>query len=274
MSTMPGWRPAMLGETPFFACPAYRNFPYCLYVPQTASAETPNRLLVAVHGSNRDPDRLRTLYAPLCERTGTVLLVPLFAIGATTPDDEPGYKFGAFGGVRYDHALLAMIEDAAGRVKLRTERIWLAGYSGGGQFAERFLLLQPHRLHAVSIGAPGYVTLLDTSLPWWAGTGGFAERFGHGPDLDAMRRVAIHLCVGAEDTETEVIRVPEGHPLWVRGAESAGPTRIARLERLAESLRAERMDVTVDIFPGAAHATEPSIPAVTRFLEPRLAASP
>jgi hypothetical protein len=34
------------------------------------------------------------------------------------------------------------------------------------------------------------------------------------------------------------------------------------------------MDVTLDIFPGAAHATEPSIPAVTRFLEPRLAASP
>lgn len=271
MTTQPGWRPTMLGATPFFACPEYPAFPYCLYVPKTASTQLPNRLLVAVHGSDRSPEGLRDLYAPLCERTGAVLLVPLFAIGATAPDDEPGYKFGAFAGVRYDHAVLAMIADAATRVPLRTDRVWMAGFSGGGQFAQRFLLLQPHRLHAVSIGAPGYVTLLDRSLPWWAGLADFADHFGAPPDLDAMRRVAIHLCVGTADTETAVLRVPPGHPLWVEGAESAGDTRIARLESLAASLRAERMDVSLDLVDGAGHAVAKFMPAVTRFLEPRLA---
>ena len=41
------------------------------------------------------------------------------------------------------------------------------------------------------------------------------------PDLAAMRRVPVHLVVGDDDTETEVLRVPQDHPLWVRGAEQA-----------------------------------------------------
>lgn len=264
---MPGWRPALRGRTPFFACPADPRFPFCLYVPERASGA----LLVAVHGSERGPEALRDLYAPLAERTGAVLLCPLFPIGSTAPDDEPGYKFGAFRGLRYDQALLAMVEAAAARlaeagIALRTERFAMAGFSGGGQFAQRFLLLQPHRLHAVSIGAPGYVTLLSGSAPWWAGTADFAARFGHPPDLAAMRRVAVHLHVGDADTETEVIRVPPGHPLWVQGAEAAGATRIARLEALARSLRAAGIAAELERVPGAAHEAAPMRPAVERFL--------
>jgi dienelactone hydrolase len=268
---MPGWRPSLEGATPFFACAAEPRFPYCLYVP-ASRRDGPAPLLVAVHGSDRRPEALRDLCAPLADRTGAVVLLPLFPIGSTAPDDEPGYKFGLFRGLRHDQALLAMIEDAAQRVPLATQRFALAGFSGGGQFAQRFLLLQPHRLRAVSIGAPGYVTLLDDSLPWWSGTADFAAVFGHAPDLAQMRRVAVHLVVGAEDTETEVLRVPEGHPLWVRGAEAAGPTRIARIEALAASLRAAGIAATLDRVPGAGHSAEATFAPVAAFLEPRLAA--
>jgi len=268
---IPGWRPAMEGATPFFACAAEPRFPYCLYVP-ARRGEGPAPLLVAVHGSDRKPEALRDLCAPLAERTGAVVLAPLFPIGSTAPDDESGYKFGLFRGLRYDQALLAMVEDAARRVDLRTDRFALAGYSGGGQFALRFLLLQPHRLHAVSIGAPGYVTLLDAGMPWWAGIGDFARVFGHAPDIAAMRRIAVHLVVGDEDTESEVIRVPEGHPLWVPGAERQDPTRIARIEALAESLRANGIAATLDVVPGVGHSGEGTFAAVEAFLEPRLGA--
>lgn len=267
---MPGWRPAMEGATPFFACAAAPRFPYCLYVPRRRSA-APAPLLVAVHGSDRRPEALRDLCAPLADRTGAVVLLPLFPIGSTAPDDEPGYKFGLFRGLRYDHALLAMIEDAAARLPLATRRFALAGYSGGGQFALRFLMLQPQRLSAVSIGAPGYVTLLDEALPWWSGIGGFADLFGHVPDLEAMRRVAVHLVVGDEDTETEVLRVPQEHPLWVRGAEAAGPTRIARIEALAASLRAAGIAARLDRVPGIGHSAEGTFAPVEAFLEPLLA---
>jgi dienelactone hydrolase len=269
---MPGWRPSLEGRTPYFACAAEPRFPYCLYVPPRLG-EDPPPLLVAVHGSDRAPEALRDLYARLCDRTGAVLLAPLFPIGSTAADDEPGYKFGLFRGLRYDQALLAMIADAAARVPMRTDRFALAGFSGGGQFALRFLLLQPHRLSAVSIGAPGYVTLLDDALPWWTGTADFAAVFGHPPDLAAMRRVAVHLVVGAEDSETEVIRVPPGHPLWVRGAEKQGPTRIARIEALAASLRTAGIGATLDRVPGVAHDVAGVLPAVEGFLAPRLSAS-
>lgn len=270
-SAMPGWRPAMEGATPFFACAAEPRFPYCLYVPARRDP-SPAPLLVVVHGSDRRPEALRDLFTPLCERTGAVLLAPLFPIGTTAPDDEPGYKFGLFRGLRYDQALLAMIEDAASRVPISTRRFALTGYSGGGQFALRFLLLQPHRLSAVAIGAPGYVTLLDESLPWWSGIGDFAEVFGHAPDLDAMRRVAVHLVVGEEDTETEVLRVPEGHPLWVRGAETAGPTRIARIEALAGSLAGAGIATRLDRVPGVGHSGDGTFAPVEAFLEPLLGA--
>lgn len=270
MSAAPGWQPAMQGATPFFACAADPRFPYCLYVPARRGAG-PAPLLVAVHGSDRKPEALRELCTPLAERTGAVVLAPLFPIGSTAPDDEPGYKFGLFRGLRYDQALLAMVEDAAARVPIDTRRFALAGFSGGGQFALRFLLLQPHRLHAVSIGAPGYVTLVDEALPWWTGIGDFAAVFGHPPDLAAMRRVAVHLVIGAEDTETEVIRLPEGHPLWVPGADRQGATRIARIEALADSLRAQGIAATLDVVPGVGHSGEATFPAVAAFLAPRLA---
>lgn len=270
MSTMPGWRPAMEGHTPYFATAAEPRFPYCLYVPPGLGAgHAP--LIVAVHGSDRRPEALREIMAPLCDRHRAVLLAPLFPIGCTAPDDEPGYKFGLFRGLRYDHALLAMVADAATRVPIATDRFALTGYSGGGQFALRFLMLQPRRLSAVSIGAPGYVTLLDPSLPWWAGTADFEAIFGHPPDLAAMRQVAIHLVVGAADLETEVLRVPEGHPLWVRGAEQAGATRIARIETLAESLRAAGCHARLDHVPGVEHAHDGVYPAVEAFLDGQLA---
>lgn len=263
---MPGWRPAMIGRTPFFATAADPRFPYCLYVPD-GLADTPAKLLVAVHGSDRRPEAVREQFAPLCDRTGTVLLAPLFAIGSTAPDDEPGYKFGLFRGLRYDQVLLAMVADAATRLPLQTGRFALAGFSGGGQFAQRFLLLHPHRLSAVSIGAPGYVTLLDFSLPWWSGISDFARIFGHPADLAAMRGVAVQLVVGGDDTETEVIRVPEGHPLWVPGAEQAGRTRIARITALAESFRGAGIAASLDIVPGITHQAEGVLPAVEKFLE-------
>lgn len=268
--SMPGWRPAMEGYTPYFATTAEPRFPYCLYVPPGLGPK-PAPLIVAVHGSDRRPEALRDIMAPLCDRHGAVLLAPLFPIGSTAPDDEPGYKFGLFRGLRYDQALLAMIDDAAQRVSLAKDRFMLAGYSGGGQFALRFLLLQPHRLSAVSIGAPGYVTLLDEGLPWWAGIQDFAAIFGHPPDLNAMRQVAIHLVVGADDLETEVLRVPEGHPLWVRGAEQAGPTRIARIEALQASLQAAGCSTRLDHVPGVEHSQEGVYPAVEAFLEGQFA---
>ena len=261
----------MAGHTPFFVAAAEPRFPYCLYIPRRRPPG-PAPLLIGIHGSDRRPELLRDILAPLCDRTGAVLLAPLFAIGSAGAGDEVGYKFGLFNGVRYDEALLAMVDDAARRLPLLTDRFAMVGFSGGAQLVLRFMLLQPQRLHAVSIGAPGYVTLLDPSLPWWAGTADFEAIFGRALDIEAMRRIAIHLAIGGNDTETEEIRVPEGHPLWVRGVEQAGPTRITRIEALDASLRAAGCTTQLDYVPDVAHATRRILPVAAAFLERQLLA--
>ncbi len=270
MSAMPVWRPPMVGRTAFFAAPAEPRFSYCLYVPQKLPPG-PAPLIVSIHGSDRRPEMLRTLLAPLCDRLGAVLLVPLFPIGSVAPDDEPGYKVCLFRGVRYDHALLSMIEDAASRVAIDADRFSMTGFSGGAQFALRFMLLQPHRLRAVSLGAPGYVTLLDKALPWWAGLGGFAETFGHDPDFEALRRVLIQVVIGTKDTDQKLIRTPKGDPALMRGIEQAGMTRIARALSLDASLRAAGCAPLLTHVEGASHAVRDIIAQVEAFLESCLA---
>ena len=83
----------------------------------------------------------------------------------------------------------------------RFERFGLFGYSGGGQFVNRYALLHPETLWAVSIGAPGSVTLLDPEQDWWVGVRDAQARFGKAVDAEALRKVAVHMIVGKADLE-------------------------------------------------------------------------
>src|SRR5690606_1815600 len=109
--------------------------------------------------------------------------------GIIDPHDLHNYKFIEYEGIRFDLALLSMVEEVSERYNVHSDRFYLHGFSGGGQFAHRFLYLHPERLAAVSIGAPGRITELDDSKKWWLGTGGMAERFGIEISIDAIREV-------------------------------------------------------------------------------------
>ena len=113
---------------------------------------------------------------------GAVMVLFLFVVMMLDIDVAPLRE----GDVRYDHILLAMVEEVAEHYGLRFDRFALFGYSGGGHFAHRFLMLQPHKLWGVSIGAPGSVTLLDPARDWWVGTRNFAELFGQGHSVMAV----------------------------------------------------------------------------------------
>ena len=117
----------------------------------------------------------------------------------------------------------------------------------------RFFYLHPQHLKAVSIGAPGNVTLLDDDRPWWVGGGDFKEKFGWNPDLSAMRRVAVHMIVGEQDTDTWEITFKPDWPTWVEGANDAGKTRIDRLRRLAQSFERFGLHPAFEIVPGLDH---------------------
>lgn len=243
------------GATSLFACQADQRFSYCLYVPtgydEAGTARYP--LAVLIHGTERGAQRYRDEFIEFADAHQCIILAPLFPCGITEPGELDNYKFIQFHDIRFDHVLLAMVDEVAARYRLDAGRFMIHGFSGGGHFVHRFLYLHPRRLVAASIGAPGMVTLLDAGKRWWVGTGDLQQVFGSAVDLAAMRSVAIQMIVGAEDRETWEITVPEISPRWMPGVNECGTTRIERLEALRDSFVAHGLEVRFDVIPGVAH---------------------
>lgn len=244
------------GATPYFASRMDPRLSYCLYVPKDydEAGEESCDLAVIVHGTARWAETYRNDFAAFAEETRTIILAPLFAAGMTAPGELSSYKFMRRGGISYDLVLLDMVAEVAERYRLCSDRFLLHGFSGGGHFAHRFLYLHPRRLLGVSIGAPGIVTLLDFDHDYWVGVRNFRDIFGQEIDLEAMRRVHVHMVVGANDTETWEIRLRPTDALWMDGAERlAEANRLQRMTALRESFEKHGVAVHQDVVPDAAH---------------------
>jgi len=261
------------GATPIFASQADPRLHYCLYVPPRLTDDEQAPLVVIQHGTARSATNYRNQLKEFAEDQGVVILTPIFPAGLVDPDDLHNFKFIEYQGIRFDRMLLAIVDEVAARFPVAAERFYLHGFSGGGQFTHRFLYLHPDRLAAASIGAPGRITQLDDSLPWWLGTKGFEEKFGQSIDFDALRRVPIQLVVGAEDVETWEI-MNRGESNWMDGAELTGTTRIERLRTLERNYRSHGLDITFDVVDGAAHSGRKILPTVERFFTDQLKKNP
>lgn len=257
------------GVTPYWALQVEPRVGYRLCVPRgyDPAGTLRHPLLVALHGSMREDHT--GPFLDFVETTGAIVLAPIFPGGLAIPDDLDAYKFLRFTGFACDHLLFAMIAEVAAKYRLADDgrRFAMFGFSGGAQFAHRFLYLHPDRLRAVSLAAPGLVTLLDDRLPWWVGTGGMADAFGTDAiDRAAIARVPVQLVVGARDDDPTEITIREGAHDWMPGINDAGPTRLDRAATLAASLRRAGVTVHHELVPGAGHDHVALIPAATPFL--------
>jgi pimeloyl-ACP methyl ester carboxylesterase len=260
------------GATPVFACRADARFGYCLYVPHTFDDDPAGHALVVVmHGSGRTMEAYRDRFAAFGKYRRCVILAPLFPVGPLGDGNPHGFKVLQESDVRYDSVLLSMVDEAGALLGTRFGRFLLFGYSGGGHFAHRFFYLHPERLHAVSIGAPGSVTLLDDSRDWWVGTRDLRERFGRDIDLAALRAVRVQLVVGAADIEEWEINYASNSVQHVPGINDTGRTRIERIAALAANLVQHGIPCRHDIVPNVAHEGAQVLPHVQDFFEQVLA---
>ncbi len=262
------------GATPFFALQADQRFPYCMYVPQSYDEDAARvyPLVVLIHGTERWPHAYRDRFETFCEEHHCIVVAPLFAVGMGQAGDLSGYKFIEFAGVRYDQVLLQIVDEIAAKWRI-ARRFLLHGFSGGGHFAHRFAYLHADRLAAVSIGAPGVVTLLDAQAPSWRGVADLQARFGSAVDLDALRRVQVQMVVGAQDVETWEIGVPPTSPLYIEGVNDQSTHRIGRLQALKASWERQGIAVRLDVVPGAVHKSAMVAPAVKDFFASVLTAA-
>lgn len=265
------------GRTTVQACAADPRFSYCAYVPESYEEHGSKvyRLLVVVHGTMRDHTGCRDAFVDLAEQHQLIVLAPLFPGGIAAPRELSAYKrLRDRDGPAYDLVLLAMIREISAIYRIDPGPFSLFGFSGGAHFAHRFLYTHPERLQAVSIAAPGIVTLLDDQADWLAGVRNFEAVFKKSLDLEAVRRVAVQMVVGSEDNATWEIALTRSHPWWQPEFETHGATRIERLQTLKASFEAKGIDVVHDLVPGADHRQAPLLPAVKSFLAARLARAP
>jgi pimeloyl-ACP methyl ester carboxylesterase len=260
--------PHRLGATTVIALQCDKRFSYCLYVPAACVAEAGRSVpvLALIHGSDRRPQQLRDEFAAFCEEHRCIALAPLFPAGIEAPDEFDGYKYLGGGDLRYDHVLLAMLDEVRAVYGADTGRFLLFGFSGGAHFAHRFLLLHPGRLRAVSVAAPGAVTLLDAERDWPAGIRGMDRLFGAQPDLPRIARVPVQLVVGGMDTDTSGIAVSTDHPAWIEGVNDQGVSRVQRLEALQVSLASAGVRAQHEVVTGGRHNLADVAPPAKRFL--------
>ncbi len=268
-TTAPGERARLMygrGPTVVYACRKDPRFSYCLYVPASFDADPAGHtLIVAVHGTGRTMTAYRDGFAAFAQYNKCVVLAPLFPVGVLGDDYGDGFKYLREGDIRYDQVLLAMVEEAGTRLGTAFGRFMLFGFSGGGHFAHRFFYLHPNRLRAVSIGAPGAVTLIDGERDYWVGTRNLAALFGTEPDLAAMRAVPVQMVVGAADIETwEITYAPDSRN-YMDGINDTGRTRVERNTALRRNFESHGIAVRQDIVPNVPHDGMKVLPNVQDF---------
>jgi poly(3-hydroxybutyrate) depolymerase len=243
-----------LGHSTIFASRVDPRFSYCMYVPPHIDKATrPTELLVVMHGTGRSFVEYRDAFAEFARWNDCIVLCPLFPVGVRGDGNRDGFKHMIEGDIRYDDVMLDMVAEVQEKFGCDFSKFSLFGFSGGGQFVNRFALLHPERLWAVSIGAPGSVTLLDPDKDWWVGTRDMKDRFGKGVNVDAMRQMAVHMVVGKADLETWEITHREGGKYYMPGCNDAGRTRPERLATLRRSFEAAGVKVELDIVDNVPH---------------------
>lgn len=256
-----------LGHSTVFAARTDPRFSYCMYVPpHIDTSRHPMELVVIMHGTGRAFVEYRDAFAEFARWNDCIVLCPLFPVGPLGDGNRDGFKQLREGDIRYDEILLDMVAEVGEKFGLRFDKFGLFGYSGGGQFVNRFAYLHPERLWAVSIGAPGSVTLLDPSQDWWVGVRDAETRFGKGVNIEALKQVAVHMIVGKADLETWEITHREGGKFFMAGANDAGKTRPERLESLRRSFEAAGVNAVLDMVDNVPHDGLKCVGRVQDFL--------
>lgn len=165
---------------------------YFIYVPERVRKNAP--VLVSVHGISRNADIHVRRFARRADRYGVVVVAPLF-----DAQHYPDYQRLGLSGARADLALNALLDEVGRYVGVDTKKVYLFGYSGGGQFVHRYAMAYPERVAAIVVGAAGWYTFPDADRRFPYGTAPHRKLPELRFDETAFLRIAAHVMVGEDD---------------------------------------------------------------------------
>ncbi len=228
-------------------CPG--ELAYHAFVPEQAAQAGRASLVVAVHGISRNALEQMAGFSSFAGERGHVLMAPCF----DTPEDEDYQRLGRRGrGRRADLALDDAIRRLAEKTKIEFGHRFFFGYSGGGQFVHRYLLLTgAKRAERVIIANAGSYTLA-TDRPFPEGLGGTAANPATLREVFA-RPVVLQL--GETDTDPQHSSLPRQD--W---AVAQGSHRFARgwffldAMRRAAAAQGAPFNWRVATVPGVGHS--------------------
>lgn len=240
-------------------CPTDQRFHYRVHVPDSYydDDKTRYRLLVIIHGTGCAVEAFTKPAEELADKYNMAILAPSFPGGLIIRDDFNSYKLLSCDGIRYDNILLDMIDDMKARYpRVDTEKFFMFGHSGGGQFTNRFLFAHPERLLAVSIGAPGRPTFLNFNEDYFWGVRDFKDYFGYDVNVEAVKKIPVQITVGENDNK-------------YIGDSPYGDNRVARMKSLKKNLEDNGVKVELKILPGLAHENgeKERVQTAQRFFE-------
>ncbi len=219
------------------------------YYALPAGHETGKPVFVSVHGISLNAAEHLLRMRAAAERAGAVLIAPWF--------DRAHYRgyqrlLCNDGCTRADLALLTILEDAFAQFGCDSSRIYLSGFSGGGQFAHRFAALHADRVAACATTAAGWYTFPDTQRSWPQGIADGTLPAGMAVHPRA-RQVPMHVLVGTLDDRPEASLNAQESIVTQQGV-----GRLTRARRWVDALREDRArhagaEVTLTVIDGLGH---------------------
>lgn len=238
--------PALTSETgrlQFQSLPGAPPREWFSYYPVRLEPTTP--VLVFVHGiSRRAAEFVYRLRAAADERQA-IVIAPLFrkeAFGQYQQLVDP------VSGVRADLAMLDILDAVGRETGADTARFYLAGVSGGAQFAHRFAWAHPERLRGLGLLAAGWYTWPDAQMPYPLGLLDLPG--GRTAEPNALNGLPIEVFVGDRDIARDetLRRCPEIDRLQ-------GRNRLQRAKAWTEAMGRAGSGATpnLTVIPGAGH---------------------
>jgi poly(3-hydroxybutyrate) depolymerase len=225
---------------------------YFEYVPHTVVE--PALVAIVSHGSYGDDQMDLELsrvsarrsihergWLLLADTTGLILVAPSFDHWRFY-----GYRFLKGSPIDADEFIFRIVDSYRGHFDAVDNRIILVGHSAGAQFAQRFLLVHPHRVFAAVLSSAGTYTFPDETVDW-----PYGRRNSPNPDgfLEATV-LPVRVVMGSRDT---------GDATGM-GVAQRGDTRVDRADAWVDAMRQFANDngleprIHLVVIPGAGHS--------------------